>query len=106
MTDDPVLSEGICFVADRLSKEDPARGRWFVNDDACIVWVDASSIAKGVVLETRDGEAIEDASWLRKDTGTHINMAELDAAIRRLNLAIAWEMKTIKLRTDSAAVHK
>ena len=106
VTDDPVLSEGICFVADRLSKEDPARGRWFVNDDACIVWVDASSIAKGVVLETRDGEAIEDASWLRKDTDTHINMAELDAAIRGLNLAIAWEMKTVKLRTDSAAVHK
>ena len=59
-----------------------------------------------MVLETRDGQALEDACWLRKDTDTHINMAELDAAIRGLKLAIAWEVKTIKLKTDSADVHK
>lgn len=33
-------------------------------------------------------------------------MAELDAAIRGINLAIAWGMKTIELRTDSATVFR
>ena len=33
-------------------------------------------------------------------------MAELEAALRGINLAIAWQMKSILLQTDSAAVHK
>ena len=33
-------------------------------------------------------------------------MAELDAAVRGINLAIAWHMRVIELRTDSAAVHR
>ena len=105
-TDDAVLLEQITVVADRLRREDPAHGQWLVTGDACVVWVDASSIATGVVIEAADGEVLEDACWLRKDTVAHINMAELDAAIRGVNLAIAWGMQNIDLRTDSAAVHK
>ena len=33
-------------------------------------------------------------------------MAELDAALRGLNLAIAWKMTVIELRTDSFTVHR
>lgn len=42
----------------------------------------------------------------QKDTVAHINMAELDAAIRGVNLAIAWGMRSFDLRTGLAAVHK
>ncbi|KAF0290455.1 hypothetical protein FJT64_001207 [Amphibalanus amphitrite] len=69
------------------------------------VWTDASSLATGVVLESADGDVIEDACWLRHNEATHINMAELDAAIRGVNLAVAWGARTIDLRTDSATVH-
>ena len=33
-------------------------------------------------------------------------MAELDAAVRGVNLAIAWGMKRVTLETDSATVHR
>ena len=33
-------------------------------------------------------------------------MAELDAAIRGINLAVAWGMETIEVRTDSVTVHR
>ena len=70
------------------------------------VWTDASSLATGVVLESADGDVIEDACWLRHNEATHINMAELDAANRGVNLAVAWGARTIDLRTDSATVHR
>ena len=44
---------------------------------------------------------MEDASWLRKDESSHINMAELDAVIRGLNLALAWRVKKVEVLTDS-----
>ncbi|KFD58237.1 hypothetical protein M513_01000 [Trichuris suis] len=59
----------------------------------------------GVALEV-DNSVIEDGVWLRPSDARHINMAELDAVIKGLNLAIAWRMGTIELMTDSAAVHR
>ena len=44
-------------------------------------------LAYGVVLEV-DGHVVEDASWLRKDNVTHIDMAESDAVVKGLNLAL------------------
>ena len=56
---------------------DPAKGDWLVNSEASInVWVDASSIAVGVVLEV-NGNVIEDAAWLRpgNDSATPISVS-------------------------------
>ena len=70
-------------VQTRVARCDPAGGRWDVSGEKADVWVDASSIAIGVVL-TVDGEVVEDASWLRSTEVTHINMAELDAVVKGL----------------------
>ncbi|XP_043206644.1 uncharacterized protein LOC122372990 [Amphibalanus amphitrite] len=71
-------------------------------------WLDATSLASGVVLEDPGGGVVEDGSWLRPEAiaAMHIKMAELDAALSGVNMAIAWGIKDIDLRTDSATVHK
>ena len=106
VTDDATLRAQMDYVAVRLLGEDPARGAWCVEGESLVVWTDASSLATGVVVQSADGDVIEDACWLRRDEATHINMAELDAAIRGVNLAVAWGARTIDLRTDSATVHR
>ena len=84
---------------------DPVKGRWDVYGEEATVWVDASSLAMGAAVEI-DGCVMEDACWLRKDEAGHINMAELDALIKGLNLVLAWKMKKIEIKTDSAAVYQ
>ena len=93
-------------ILHEVSSSDPVGGKWLVQQRReCTVWCDASSLAIGVVLE-ESGECIEDGSWLRKvDDGAHINLAELEAAIRGLNLALKWKFEEIRLCTDSATVH-
>ena len=93
-------------VVDRVKKEDPVKGSWAVPKmgDA-IVWCDASSIALGVLLEI-NGQKVEDAAWLRKKNDfNHINVAELEAILKGLNLALKWGIKSVRLMTDSATVH-
>ena len=69
-----------------------------------VVWTDASQIAIGVVLEI-NGKAVEDAAWLRKkDDYSHINVAELEAVLKGVNLAIKWGLNSVELRIDSATV--
>ena len=104
--EDRTIAEQMNDISTRLATCDPARGAWSVEGERAVVWTDASSLAAGVVLELPDGSVIEDACWLRKNESTHINMAELDAAIRGINLAVAWNMRVIDLRTDSATVHR
>ena len=93
-------------ISTRLAADDPAHGVWCVEGERAVVWTDASSLAAGVVSELPNGSAIEDACWLRKDESAHISMAELDAAIRGVNLAVAWNMRMIELRMDLATVHR
>lgn len=38
------------------------------------------------------------------DDGAHIYLAELDAVILGVNLALKWKFKTLTLYTDSATV--
>ena len=65
-----------------------------------VVWCDAF----GVCLEI-DGSVVEDGSWLRKvGDGSHINLAELDAVVRGINLVISWKLNTIEVLTDSSTV--
>ena len=103
--DDAALRGQMRAVWERLAADDPAAGPWCVSGDSAVVWTDASSLAVGVLLASCDGAPIEDACWLRRDDSGHINMAELDAAIRGINLAVAWGMSTIDVRTDSVTVH-
>ena len=93
-------------VFTRRHKEDPTWGRWCVDSQALSVWFDASSLATGVSL-VYDGAVVEDACWLQpaKDS-QHINLTELDAIIKGINLAILWKTTTLHLFTDSACVHK
>ena len=84
---------------------DPVKGRWDVGGEAATVWVDASSLALGAVVEI-DGSVVEDACWLRKEDAGHINMAELDALVKGLNLVLAWKVKKVEIKTDSTAVHQ
>ena len=44
------------------------------------------------------GTVIEDAAWLRKTSDfAHINVAELEAVLKGLNLALKWGMTTIEV---------
>ena len=89
----------------RVKQNDPAKGRWDVVGEEATVWVDASSLALGIVIEV-EGHAVEDASWLRsEDSSSHINMAELHAVIKGVNAALAWKLKTLHVRTDSLTVY-
>ncbi|KFD62362.1 hypothetical protein M514_25485 [Trichuris suis] len=90
-------------IAARMSKEDPVRGTWNVSGERARLWVDASALAIGAALEV-DGSIVEDAAWLRPNDACHINMAEVDAAIKGLNLALSWNVKTVELMTDSSTV--
>ena len=89
----------------RVKQNDPANGRWDVVGEEATVWVDASSLALGIVSEV-DGHVVEDASWLRsEDSYSHINMAELDAVLKGVNAALAWKLKKLHERTDSLTVY-
>lgn len=83
---------------------DPARERWQVPSDKdveYVIWCDASDIGLGVVVEV-DGHVIEDRSWLRPAGDTpHINVSELEATIKGLNLAVCWGATKVRFMTDS-----
>ena len=89
----------------RAYREDPVKGVWHVKPGGtATVWTDASCLAMGVALEV-DGEVVEDATWLRKESDyLHINVAELEAVARGINLAIVWKFKTFTIATDSRTV--
>ena len=89
----------------RVKHNDLAKDRWDVVGEEATVWVDASSLALGIVIEM-EGHVVKDASWLRsEDSSSHINMAELDAVIKGVNAALAWKLKTLYVRTDSLTVY-
>ncbi len=92
-------------VVKRVESDDPVGGKWSVEPQRGVrLWCDASSIALGCVVEV-GGELIEDAAWLRKkDDGTHINVSELEAVLRGVNLAVKWGFKKFTIMTDSATV--
>ena len=103
------VSDGVSALVEetlkRVASEDPVHGVWCVPVEASgKVWCDASSMALGVCLEI-DGRVVEDASWLRKENdGAHINVAELEAVLKGVNMGIRWGLKNILLVTDSATV--
>ena len=94
-------------LVDEVQCSDPIKGPWSVSKtEEGTVWCDASSLALGVAVEI-GGVIVEDAAWLRKkEDFNHINVAELEAALKGLNLAIKWGLKFIKIITDSATVYR
>ena len=102
--DKPIDSDVFSLVEDlwkRLQSDDPVGGDWAVKDPSvALVWCDASNLATGVCLEM-DGSIVKDACWLRKQQDVmHINLAELDAGLKGVNLAVEWVSRNWKsLRT-------
>lgn len=92
-------------VVSRVLEHDPVRGSWDVKGErACTVWCDASSLALGACLEVK-GSVVEDAAWMRKGgDGSHINVAELEAILKGVNLALQWHFSRVEFVTDSATV--
>ena len=70
------------------------QGRWDVRGHKAKVWVDTNSLALGVAFEINE-RVIKDAIWLHKEDSCHINIVELDAVIKDLNLALAWKIKKV-----------
>lgn len=94
------------MVVDEVRKADPVRGRWQVpRSTSGVVWCDASDLALGVVLDI-EGVEVEDASWMRKkDDFAHINVAELEAVLKGINLCEKWDLEKVEIITDSATVY-
>ena len=95
-------------VVEKVRRDDPVKGRWSVPRSGAqrgVVWCNLSSNAMGVLLEV-DSRGVEDASWLRKkDDFNHINVAELEAILKGVNLALKWKLRDISIMTDSATVY-
>ena len=93
-------------VLAEVGRCDPVGGSWFVYPQCHvgIVWCDANLIGLGVVLQM-DGVVVEDAAWLRKkEDNTHINVAELEAVVKGVNLALKWNIRRLQIMTDSTTV--
>ncbi|KAI0977712.1 hypothetical protein GJ496_005711 [Pomphorhynchus laevis] len=107
--DDPIpenVMKSIENITVKFREHDPVQGKWRIEETSnpVTIWCDASSVAVGVVVEL-NGNVIEDASWLRKmDDDTHINLAELEAIIKGVNIAISNKFCKIKILTDSSSV--
>ena len=87
-------------------QDDPVHGDWIVNGNKLTVWVDSSSVAMGAALEDK-GSIIEDACWLQPENDTrHINLAELDATLKRINQAHQWQAAVLSIITDSACTQR
>lgn len=106
---DSVVSESVLRrvneVWDRVVESDPVKGLWFVPScESGRVYCDASSLATGVCLQIGD-HVVEDNSWLRKTGDSmHINLAELEAVVKGVNLAVKWNVKELEVVTDSNSV--
>ena len=54
----------------------------------------------------KDETMLEDACWLQPtNKDWHINLAELDAVVKGVNLALQWQAKRLHLYTNSLCVH-
>ena len=69
------------------------------------VWVDASSLATGIALEWRE-TVLEDACWMRPEADAqHVNLGELDAVLKDINLALQWQGKVLHVKMDSVCAY-
>lgn len=80
-----------------ISEKDPLAGAWTAPTcEEGVVWCDASSLTILVCIEL-NSEIVEEASWLRKGNySTLINLAELEALLKLIYLALKWDLKKLK----------
>nr|XP_047129399.1 uncharacterized protein LOC124809374 [Hydra vulgaris] len=84
--------------------KDPPYGDCAVHGDERNVWVDASYLASGAVIQVGK-TTVEDATRLRKEMSEdHINMVELDAVMREMNMALTWKLTKVTIFRDSVTV--
>ncbi|XP_067933713.1 uncharacterized protein [Watersipora subatra] len=89
---DPLTLSDTCVLGLRVNNAEDDQYNW-------------NNLALGVSLEV-DGYTVEEAAWLcKEDDGAHINVAELEAALKRINLALKWKMTNVQVITDSATVY-
>ena len=87
----------------RVKQSNPPQSQWCVSGGDVNVCVDTGSLTTSVFLE-HDDVVLEDACWLRTINDTqHINLAELDAVLNVINLAL--QTKVMHLKTDSMSVY-
>ena len=103
--DDASLRRVVEEVLVRVTHDDPVWGNWSVSGEELNAWVDASLLVTGVVL-VKHGDILEHACWLRPtNDAQHINLAELDAPVKGLNLTLQWQARTVHLHTDSMCIY-
>ena len=92
-------------VITEVKKGDPVKAEWHIGrSKEEVICCDASSLALGAILEI-GGAMAEDAVWLRKkNDNAHINVVELDATMKGVNLALKWGLQAVEIRTNSATV--
>ena len=87
-------------IAADIAMHDPAQGVWNVDPNrAYQVFCDTSLAALAVVIKW-DNRVMEDKAWLRKkDDFLHINVAEVTAITRGVNLASRWKARRLAMKT-------
>ena len=102
---DTVLQYMMMETIESVQQDDPARGNWCVDSKELNVLVDASSLAIGATLEWHE-TVLKDTCWLRPEADTqHINLAELDAVLKGINLALQWQGEVLHIKTDSVCLY-
>ena len=86
---DAPIERMITDTLPKAQKLGSAWGEWCMDTKELDMWMDANSLAVGVALDAK-GAIIEDACWLRPIKNIQdINVAELDAVLRGVNLALS-----------------
>ena len=99
IVDNNSLKQMMAEMLTRVHRSDPAWGEGHVSGHELNAWVDASSFATDVELE-QFGTVLEDACWFHSTNhAQHINLVELDATLKGLNLALQWQAKVVHLHT-------
>ena len=100
-TSSALLTQMIAESVERATHEDPTQGEWYINGEEVNVCVDSSLLVLGVLLE-KDRTMVEDVFCLQSaNDARHINLTELDAMVKGINLALQWQAKRLHLSTDS-----
>lgn len=100
-----LLVQMLMDIITRVVQKDLAHSDWCMNGHKVIIWIDTSSLATGVIIESRRSMVVE-ACWLYLVwENKHINLAEFNAMLRGVNLALQWKMTVVHLKTDLAWVH-
>ena len=105
-TNNTLLRSMLMETLTRILQDFPVRGNWCINGCEFTVWVDTSWLATEATREA-NRSVVKDVSWLHPaNNEQHINLAELNAVLKGVNLALLWLVRVLHIRTDSASVYQ